>query len=402
MLLEQITQIGRSMNIIEEKIKQIPLILREQSLDAWLIYCRESEITGDPVMPLVIGHNVVWPSYFIFTASGEAITIVGEFDQADFIRSGVFTEVIGYSDNGASCLLKTLDKIAPAKIGINYSPNTPSADGLTHGMYLNLCDELSGTPYAERLVSAESVCIFLRSRKSPGELQLLQKAAETASRAWDTALARIKIGMTEIAIARILEAEMEKLGGSPSFTTIVNAGAKTQPGHGSPTDAVLEPGDLLHVDFGANVGGYCSDIQRLAYCTKDSEDAPPGNVISAFELVRDIIVDAGKILKPGITGFEIDSAARKQLTDNGYPEYRHALGHQLGQFVHDGGALLGPHWPQYGTLPDIPLDTNVVLTIELGIQIDGVGYVGLEEDTIVSPEGASFLSARQNKLPVIA
>ncbi|MEZ5359282.1 MAG: Xaa-Pro peptidase family protein [Candidatus Zixiibacteriota bacterium] len=389
------------MNILKEKIGQVAAILRGQAVDVWLVYCRESDVMADPVMPLVVGHSVVWPSYFIYTAAGDAIAIVGEFDSADFERSGCFTEVHPFSNNAKECLQEVLRRLDPAQIAINYSRHTPTADGLTYGMYLNLCNELKGTPYAERLISSESICISLRSRKSPGELQLLKRAADIAGTAWDNALPRFKAGMTEMAVARILEAEMKKLGAEPSFQTIANAGAKTQPGHGKPTDAVLEPGDLLHVDFGANVEGYCSDIQRLAYVAKPGETTAPDEVKKAFNLVRDIIIASGKMLKPDTTGFEIDSAARKALIDNGYPEYRHALGHQLGQYVHDGGALLGPRWPQYGILPDIPLEENIVVTIELEIKIEGVGCAGLEEDARVTPDGAEFLSTPQTELPVI-
>jgi len=97
-------------------------------------------------------------------------------------------------------------------------------------------------------------------------------------------------------------------------------------------------------------------------------------------------------------GFEIDSFARKMLVDNGYPEYSHALGHQLGRDVHDGGAIIGPKWPNYGVTPTIPLEKNNVFTLELEINLPGIGCVGLEEDVLVTENGAKFLSPRQTEL----
>ncbi len=388
------------MNIVKEKIAQITPLLEELGIDAWLIYVRESSIINDPIMPLIVGHELVWPSYFLYTTKGDAIAIVGHFDKADFERSGNFTEVLPFTKNGADILISTLDRIKPKQIAINYSTNTPSADGLTHGMYLRLGKDLGDTSYAEKLVSGEDLCMKLRSRKSPGEVTLLENAAQVAGQAWYNALPRIKTGMTEIAIAKIIESEMAKLGSKPSFETIVNAGSKTEPGHGSPTDAVLEPGDLLHVDFGALVSGYCSDIQRLAYFKKDDEVTAPEELQKAFSLVRDIVKKCMVSINPGMTGNDIDSIARKILTDNNYPEYQHALGHQLGQYVHDGGALLGPHWPQYGKTPDIPLEKNFIFTVELEIMIDGIGCAGLEEDIIITDDGGKFLSLPQLDLPV--
>ena len=88
------------------------------------------------------------------------------------------------------------------------------------------------------------------------------------------------------------------------------------------------------------------------------------------------------------------------LTDNGYPTYQHALGHQLGRDVHDGGALIGPKWERYGITPTIELEANNVFTLELEIVLPGIGCVGLEEDVCVTESGARFLGPRQMELDI--
>jgi Xaa-Pro aminopeptidase len=267
-------------------------------------------------------------------------------------------------------------------------------------MYLILTDYLKGTPYENKLISSEPLISKLRSRKLPQETELVKTAAELAEDVWQSAMKDIQIGMSEIQIATIIEYYILNSKNKPSFQTIVNAGDKTRPGHSAPTNAKIEQGDLLHVDFGIRHEGYCSDLQRLLYFKKEGEDKPPEDLTAAFNIVRDIITETGKISKPGIQGNEVDALARKMLTDNSYPEYQHALGHQLGRDVHDGGAILGPKWERYGITPTIPLELNNIFTLELEIMLPDIGCVGLEEDMIVTEDGAEYLCPRQMELYV--
>jgi Xaa-Pro aminopeptidase len=267
-------------------------------------------------------------------------------------------------------------------------------------MYLQLCEYLKDTPYAARLVSSEPICSRLRSRKLAGEIQLLSEAAVAADKVWGQAVQEIRPGMTEKEIAAVIDRLICATGGTPSFPTIVNAGTKSDAGHGHPSDAKLSRGDLLHVDFGVLLNDYCSDIQRLAYFPPPQQQSLPLELIEAFQTVRDIITETATHCKPGVKGCEVDAIAREMLRDNGYEEYQHALGHQLGRSVHDGGAILGPQWERYGRMPSIPLEEGNVLTLELEIMLPGIGCVGLEEDVVVTSEGTRFLGPRQMELVI--
>lgn len=389
------------MKLIKQKIQQANQLLEELQIDLWLLAVRETSIMADPLLAIVVGHTATWQSFFFYTRKGDAIALVGNLDVEDFRRCGWFTEVITYTEGVSEDLRKIIARLNPARIALNYSPDNPAADGLTHGMYLNLLEYLKGTPYVDRLVSASDVCAKLRARKLESEVDRLARAASLADQAFKNVVPKICTGMTEKEIGALIDAEIALLGSTNSFDTIVNAGDKTSPGHGLPTEARLEPGDLLHVDFGAEVDGYCSDLQRLVYFRRANEDKPPDQLTEAFEQVRDIITLAASRCRPGAHGFEIDAKAREMLLDDGYPEYQHALGHQLGRAVHDGGAILGPKWERYGAMPSVELEAGNIFTLELEINLPGLGCVGLEEDVLIEESGARFLCPRQLELIVV-
>jgi Xaa-Pro aminopeptidase len=91
----------------------------------------------------------------------------------------------------------------------------------------------------------------------------------------------------------------------------------------------------------------------------------------------------------------VDQAARETLTQAGYPEYMHAFGHHVGRSAHDGATVLGPRWERYGASVDGVIEAGNVFAIELGVQVPERGYIGCEEDVLVTPQGAEYLSEPQ-------
>ncbi len=390
-----------AMKLAPEKIRQACSLLKELGIDLWLMTARETAIASDPMLSMVVGHDATWQSFFFYTGQGDAIALVGNLDVEDYRRCGWFTEVFTYTEGVSADFRKIVERLDPARIALNFSQSDASADGLTYGMYLNIREYLKDTKYADRLVSAEDICSKLRARKLRAESNLVADAAVLAEHAFRSVLPKIRTGMTEIEIGRLIDTGIAGLGSANSFPTLVNAGDKTSPGHGLPTKARLEPGDLLHVDFGAVVEGYCSDIQRVVYFRSSDEQKPPAKLVEAFDLVRDIITETAVLTRPGARGFEIDRAARQRLTEHGYPEYQHALGHQLGRAVHDGGAILGPKWERYGRTPETELEAGNIFTLELEINLPGIGCVGLEEDVLIDTAETVFLCPRQLELTVV-
>jgi Xaa-Pro aminopeptidase len=94
----------------------------------------------------------------------------------------------------------------------------------------------------------------------------------------------------------------------------------------------------------------------------------------------------------------VDAAAREAIVAAGYPEYMHAVGHQVGRFAHDGGTLLGPQWERYGNAPDGVVEAREVYTLELGVELPNAGIVSIEEMVIVTASGCEFLTVRQTEM----
>ena len=100
-------------------------------------------------------------------------------------------------------------------------------------------------------------------------------------------------------------------------------------------------------------------------------------------------------------GFEIDKVARRVITEAGFPEYKYATGHHLGRDAHDGGGVLGPLWERYGDSPNRKLEAGQVYTVEPGLALPGFGYIGLEEDVLITEDGAEYLGKPQTELILV-
>lgn len=388
--------------LIQEKVDQAVGILKEFGTDLWLTFVRETSLHTDPVLPLIYGSDLTWQSALILTRNNQKIAIVGRFEAETAKRTGAYSDVILYDESFRLKLMKVLDQYNPQTIAINYSTDDPVADGLSHGMYQLLDEILSGTAYHQRLISAENIISALRSRKTTKEVERIRQAVATTEEIYKSTFDYLQPGMTEKQISEYMHTQLSDLQLSSAWEwdhcPTVNAGPDSPIGHVGPTDIQIQPGQLLHFDFGVKQNDYCSDIQRVVYFLAPGETSPPEPVIHGFETIVQAIQETVQNMKPGITGKEVDSIARNIVTNAGYPEYKYATGHHLGRVAHDGGGLLGPLWERYGDSPNRKLEVGNVYTVEPGLYVPGYGYVGIEEDVLVTPNGAEFLGTPQTKI----
>jgi Xaa-Pro aminopeptidase len=405
-ILENITLKGIPMNLIQEKVTQAIEILKEKDIDLWLTFVRETSGVRDPVLNFILGPGeLTWESALIFTRSGERIAIIGRLEKEAVERLGVYDTIIPYDTAVSGILRETLAKLNPRQVAVNFSPNNVHADGLTHAMFLKLQDYLKDTPYADRLVSAEGIISSLRGRKTASEVEKIKKAVKITEEIFQQTFEFLRVGMTEKEVAQYMHRLMGEKGVGFAWpeesNPAVNSGPDSPVGHSGPTNIKIQPGHLLHFDFGVKYEGYCSDIQRLVYFLRPGETDAPAEVKRGFETIRQAIENARAALKPGVAGKEIDTIARETVTDSGYSEFMHGLGHQLGRVAHDGGALLGPLWEKYGDQPNQRVEAGNVYTLEPGLAVPGYGYVGLEEDVLVTENGAEYLGTPQEKLILV-
>jgi len=385
--------------IVREKVDQAVGILAELGIDVWLTFVRETTASGDPILPLVLGHDLTWQSALVLTQTGERIAIVGRFEAETVRLTGAYSEVIAYDEAISPVLKATFQRLDPAQVAINYSIDDVLSDGLPYGLYQLLCEYLSGTPYADRFVSAEKIISALRGRKTAGEVSRIRAAIQTTDRIYESTFEHAQIGMSETELAAFMQKQLKSLGVEPAWALdhcpAVNAGAGSTGGHVGPSGLTLQPGQILHFDFGVKQDGYCSDIQRVAYFLAPGEVQPPAEVLRGFDTILKSIKAAVDTIKPGIPGKDVDAAARNVVTAAGYPEFKHATGHQLGRLAHDGAGILGPLWERYGSTPEYPLEAGQVYTIEPSLFIPDYGHMSLEEDILVTDHGAEYLSQPQ-------
>ena len=230
----------------------------------------------------------------------------------------------------------------------------------------------------------------LRSIKDSSEINFIKQAQEITDTAFLHILDFIKAGKTENEIALELEFFMRKQGSEGvAFDTIAVSGKNSSLPHGVPTDKPVETGDFITMDFGANIGGYCSDMTRTVAV---------GFVNDKQKAVYNTVLEAQKsglsTIKAGLTGAEVDGAARNIINNKGYGKYfGHALGHSLGLEVHEAPACS----PKSKSV----LKSGMLMTVEPGIYIPESFGVRIEDMVLITDDGAENLTHSQKELIIL-
>mgnify|MGYP001065658513 CR=1 FL=1 len=387
--------------------------MREEKIDMWIILTREYAV--DPLAKDFSADKAVAKTAIIFINEDTAlkkIAICASYDTDPLQKSGIYDTIISYKKEGLAQHLKNIvEGKKPKKIAINISQDSPLADGLTASM-LDYLKNTLGEEYASKFVSSENIVIAYRSRLLPEEIEIIKEAVKITEEIIAKALSPevIKPGKTtEKDIANYIKKLMRDYGVGPSWEAescpSVNAGITR--GHSEPTDYIIQRGDLITIDFGINLSGYCSDIQRTAYVLRKDETQPPDFIKKMWETNVKAIEAGFEKIKPGATGFEVDSASRSIIISAGYEEYPHAAGHVIGYSTHEIGPILGPNWKdRYGKKVFYRLLPNQVFALEPSVYLyskekNGYLRIGIEEDVLVTETGAEFLSTPQKELILI-
>ena len=391
--------------LIKEKVEQAKKLLTEFNTDCWITFVRESAINGDPILNFLVPADLTWHSALIISKDGKAHAIVGKYDQKTVEETGAYNSVVGFVEGIKKPFQSYMKKLSPKTIALNYSEGSEIADGITHGMFLTIFKMLKEIGLEDRIVSAEKIVSALRGRKSDSEIDNIKSAIKVTEEIFDKVTGFIKPGKTEKEIAAFIKSEVEKrnleYAWEPAVCPAVFTGPETAGAHYAPTNKKIERGHVLNMDFGVKWNGYCSDMQRTFYILKDDETEAPEDVMKGFNTIVDAIESSKQAIKPGVIAKEIDAIARNIVVKNGYDEFPHGLGHQVGRFSHDGTALLGPPWEKYAQKPFLQLEERMVFTIEPRLDVPGRGTATIEEMVVVTNNGADWLSHPQKKIILI-
>jgi Xaa-Pro aminopeptidase len=240
------------------------------------------------------------------------------------------------------------------------------------------------------MVPAIGLMEKLRMYKDESELTVIREAIRIADEAFSHILSYIKPGVRELDVALELEFFMRKQGAASSaFDIIVASGARGALPHGVASDKVIQAGEMVTLDFGAQYKGYHSDITRTV-----AVGEPDPKLKEIYDIVLRAQLAGVQALKPGLTGKEADAVTRDIITAAGYGEaYGHSAGHGLGMQVHE--------LPNLSAVSPHVLEPGMLVTMEPGIYVSGLGGVRIEDDCLITENGCEILTKSTKELLIL-
>ncbi len=268
------------------------------------------------------------------------------------------------------------------------APKTSRVGFEAHAVTAHQARQFADTDHGLSLEPVVGLVEKLRASKDPQEVAAIREAARLANEALAAVVGKIRVGQREIDVAAQLERELRIRGSEwHPFPTIVASGPRSALPHAATAQREIQAGDLLLLDFGAQVSGYCADITRTLVVGAKADEKQ--RVV--YELVREAQLTARENVRPGMSGSEADSLARSLIESRGFGDaFGHSLGHGLGLEVHED--------PRVSKTNEEPLPQSSVVTIEPGIYLPGFGGVRIEDDVYLGDEGSELLSDGETDL----
>jgi Xaa-Pro aminopeptidase len=276
-------------------------------------------------------------------------------------------------------LVHCLDEIGVSVVGFE-------ATHLTVARHNWWRDTARGRSLEIEFRSTERLVEQVRMVKDDFEVGRLREGAQRLSRVAEATFTATRAGMTERALAAVLESAMREAGFERlAFDTIVASGPHAALPHYRAGERILSPGDLLVLDFGGVLDGYCCDLTRTVSIGRPSAESQ-----RLHDAVRAAQQAAIAAVRPGVEASAVDAAARSVLHARGLGEaFGHGTGHGLGLEVHEEPRIS----QQRGDLPPVTLTPGMVFTVEPGAYLPGFGGVRIEDDVLVTETGCEVLTA---------
>jgi Xaa-Pro dipeptidase len=307
-----------------------------------------------------------------------ATLIVPALEQQKASAHAAHAEVVGWRDGEDPYALVVRALAGVVEIGVE-------KDHLS----LQAAEALTSRTGASELVDIGPEIRRLRLIKHEGEIEKLARAAAITDSAGEEVISRMREGQSEVDVALMIGAAIGELGGTLSFSTLVQSGPNSALPHLQPSSRRLARGDFVLLDFGAAFDGYKADTTRMVVVGE-----PGPRHLEIHQVVLDAHDAAVEAVRPGVTTGDIDAAARRVIEAAGYGErFIHRVGHGLGLEAHEA--------PSLDPGSQAVLEPGMVFTIEPGIYIPGFGGVRIEDDIVVVEGGHRVLTKADRSLRVI-
>lgn len=321
-----------------------------------------SGFTGSEGAALVLPHRAVLLVDFRYTQQAKAQAAGWEVREVE-----AFAEAIG----------QVLHEAGVTRAGFE-------AAHLTYAAWENLKEKTGAVQW----VPTKNVVESVRAVKDEKELDAIRRAVALGDRAFAYLLERMKPGVSEQALAVELEAFLRREGAEGlAFPSIIASGPNGALPHARPSSRRLEAGDLVVLDFGCVVDGYCSDMTRTV-CLGEPDERQR----ELYQLVLRAQEAGLAAIRPGVLGKEVDAAARKVIQEAGYgPYFGHGLGHGVGLEVHED-------IPRLSRKGEVALAAGMVTSVEPGVYLPGWGGIRIEDLVVVTPQGVEVLTRSPKEL----
>jgi Xaa-Pro aminopeptidase len=361
------------------RAERLAAVLREQGIDQLLV--GDLVRPGDSTPDLIA--NLRWLTGF---SGSSGLSIVGADDR-------VFLTDFRYVERAQREVAEGFEHVTAERELIDAAARRLHGrvgydDTLTSVKSLRKLEQL--VPEGVELVAAAGVVEGLRRHKDTDELRAIAEAARLADEVYEWVFERGVAGRSERQIMLDAHQRMRELGAEdPSFPAIVAAGENSAVPHHTSSEREVRAGELLLVDMGAMVDGYCSD------CTRTVAVGPvDGEALEVYELVRSAQASALDAVRAGVTGRDADSVARDPIVAAGHGEhFGHGLGHGVGLEVHEP--------PRLSQRSDDALEVDDVVTIEPGVYLPGRFGVRIEDLVAVTADGCRDLSSLPKELRTV-
>lgn len=321
---------------------------------------------------------------------GEGVTVVTK-QGAHYITDSRYTEA-AEKTIGAAAKVWEMSRENPMSVLIR--PVLEEAGAEKIGFEEEVMTVAQHKVFSEKLdctfVPASKLLTSLRGSKDAEEIERMEGAQRIAEGALHQLLKEIRIGMTEKEIAARLQYLMVSAGAEKlSFDTIVASGPNSSMPHAVPTERKIEKGDFVTIDFGCVYRGYCSDTTRTVAVGEVSDE-----MRAVYNIVLEAQLAGIAAAKAGVSGKEIDGAARQVIEKAGYGKYfGHSFGHSLGIDIHEN--------PNATPGNEEAMPVGAVISAEPGIYLPGKFGVRIEDVLVLEEDGCRNITAFPKELLVI-